>query len=534
MMKNYDLYKHEQLFTIRELVDYCAKSYGDKTAFMYSRKKQAVNILYNEFKASVEAFGTYLLHEGFSNSHIAVFGENSYEWILSHFSVTCSGNVIVPIDKDLESQNVSELLNDSECKMLIYSDTYSDIADELKSELPNILFINMNEISSIVKNGRKLIAEGYSEYFNISVSKDDLASIVYTSGTTGKSKGVMLTHGNITIDTVATCQNVLIEGATILLLPLHHMFGLVAGVMSVLLYGYCVYINSSLKRIMDDFQTAKPQHLSIVPLIIETLYNRIWAMAVSKNKDKALKLLIGISNFLLKFKIDLRKKLFKSVLSAFGKNLETIISGGAPIDTKYIKGFQSFGITIINGYGITECGPVVATNRNLALKNGSVGFPLCCNNVKIADNGEVLVKGDNVMLGYFKNEEENKKVFVNGWFKTGDVGFIDEDGALHITGRIKNLIILSNGENISAESIEEQVYTIPYIKEVIAYGKDNTIIAEVYLDEEVPDAKERINEDIAQLNKKLPLIKNIGRVVIRDTEFPKTTTKKIKRNYTEV
>lgn len=534
MMKNYDLYKHEQLFTIRELVDYCAKSYGDKTAFMYSRKKQVVNISYNEFKASVEAFGTYLLHEGFSGSHIAVFGENSYEWILSHFSVTCSGNVIVSIDKDLESQNVSELLNDSECKTLIYSDTYSDIADELKSELPNILFINMNEISSIVENGRKLIAEGYSEYFNISISKDNLASIVYTSGTTGKSKGVMIRHNNFCSCMYGACCNVLLTGNSLLVLPLHHTFGLVASVFAVMFYGHPIYINKSLKNLSNDFEVCKPQHLFAVPLIVETLYINIWSTAKKQKKDKLLSVLVKISDALLMCKIDLRKKIFKSVLSALGGNIDLIVSGGAPIDPKYIKGFKSFGITVLNGYGITECGPIVAVNRNKFNIVGSVGLPLCCNKVKIADNGEVLVKGDNVMLGYFKNEEENKKVFVDGWFKTGDVGFIDKDGALHITGRIKNLIILSNGENISAESIEKQVYTIPYVKEVVAYGKDNTIIAEVYLDEEVPDAKERINEDIAQLNKNLPLIKNIGRIIIRDTEFPKTTTKKIKRNYTEV
>ena len=184
----------------------------------------------------------------------------------------------------------------------------------------------------------------------------------------------------------------------------------------------------------------------------------------------------------------------------------------------------------MNGYGITECAPIVAVNRNKFNVLGSVGLPLCCNEVKIADDGEILVKGDNVMLGYYHNEEETKKVFSDGWFKTGDIGCIDKYGALHITGRIKNLIILANGENIPAESIEEQIYTIPYVKEVICYGKNNVIVAEVYLDEEVADAKERINDDIQIANQRLPQIQNIGKVVVRDTEFPKTTTKKIKRN----
>lgn len=227
----------------------------------------------------------------------------------------------------------------------------------------------------------------------------------------------------------------------------------------------------------------------------------------------------------------MRKILFKSVISAFGGNLDLIVSGGAPIEPKYIGAFKSFGITVLNGYGITECGPIVSVNRNEFNVVGSVGLPLCCNQIKISEEGEVLVKGENVMVGYYHNEEENQKVFVDGWFRTGDLGRIDEYGALHITGRIKNLIILGNGENIPAESIESQVYTIPYVKEVVAYGKDDVIAAEVFLDEEVADAKDRIHTDIQAINQRLPIVKNIGKVIIRDTEFPKTTTKKIKRNY---
>ena len=327
------------------------------------------------------------------------------------------------------------------------------------------------------------------------------------------------------------CCNVLLTGSSLLVLPLHHTFGLVASVFAVMYYGHSIYINKSLKKLHDDFKKCKPQHLFAVPLIVETLYKNIWATAKKQGKDKALKILIKISDALLKCKIDLRKVLFKSVISAFGGNIDLIVSGGAPIDVKYINAFKSFGITVLNGYGITECGPIVAVNRNKFNVVGSVGLPLCCYEVKIDDNGEALVKGDNVMLGYYHNEAENEKVFVDGWFRTGDFGRIDEHGALHITGRIKNLIILGNGENIPAESIEQEIYTIPYVKECIAYGKDNVIVAEVYLDEEIADARDRINYDIQTVNQRLPQIRNIGKVIIRDTEFPKTTTKKIKRNY---
>jgi len=518
------------------MLNYCAEQYKTNEAFAYQNKKQDISINFVDFKAAVNSLGSYFVKEGYLNNHVSVYGENSYEWILTHFAVTCGKGVIVPIDKELDADSIAELLMDSESKVMVYSDTYADVIERLQSKLPELTYINMKDIPSLVEKGKELISNGYTDYLDIAIDKNDLASIVYTSGTTGKSKGVMLTHGNIATNTVATCQNVLIEGPTVLLLPLHHMFGLVAGVMCVLFYGYSVYINASLKRITNDFQKAQPQHLSLVPLIVETLYKRIWLTAEQQGKAKMLRFLTKVSNVLLKCKIDLRKALFKSVLAAFGGNLETIISGGAGIDDKYIDGFKSFGITIINGYGITECSPVVATIRNKAVKKGTVGFPLGCNEIKIKDPddngiGEILVRGSNVMVGYYKDESATMQPFCDGWFRTGDLGCIDSEGFLAITGRIKNLIILSNGENISAESIESQVYTIPYVKEVVAYGKDDVIAAEVFLDEEVADAKDRIHIDIQAINQRLPIVKNIGKVIIRDTEFPKTTTKKIKRNY---
>lgn len=529
-MKKYPYYEHEQVYTIKSLLELCVNKYDNKSAFAYQIKKQDVSVSFSEFKTQVEAFGAYLYNNGFDGKHIAVFGENSYEWILTHFAVTCGGGVIVPIDKELNSDCIAELLSDSESRVLVYSDTYADIAEELQTKLPNITYINMRYIPECIEEGKQLIADGYTDYINKEVNKDDLASIVYTSGTTGKSKGVMLTHNNLMSDLYAASCSARIDGTSILLLPLHHTFGLVAGLYSVMYYGHPLYINRSLKRVVDDLKKAKPQNTFAVPLIVENLYKGIWSTAKKQSKDKLLRTLIKISNALRKCGIDLRRKLFKSVLAAFGGNLEVVICGGAPLNSELVKGLDAFGITLMNGYGITECSPIVAVNRNRFNVIGSVGLPLCCNEVKIADDGEILVKGDNVMLGYYHNEEETKKVFSDGWFKTGDIGCIDKYGALHITGRIKNLIILGNGENIPAESIEEQIYKIPYVKEVICYGKDNVIVAEIYLDEEVADAKERINEDTQAVNQRLPQLRNIGKVVIRDTAFPKTTTKKIKRN----
>lgn len=530
-MKRYELYSHPKVNNLKELLAYCAEKHRSKTAFAYQRKKNDIEVSHIQFKSDVDALGTYLFNQGYKGCHIAVFGENSYEWILTHFSVTCGGSVIVPIDKDLVVNDIIELLVDSESTVLVYSNTYSDIAEQLQENLPDITYINMKDIPTCIERGNQLLADGYTEYINTEINKDDLASIVYTSGTTGKSKGVMLTHGNFAIDSYSACCNVSVCGSSILLLPLHHTFGLVAAVFSEMMYGYPIYINSSYKRLLEDFQRSKPQNFFAVPLIAETLYKTIWNTAQNQGKDKVLKALVKISNALRKCGVDLRKIFFKSVISAFGGNLNLIICGGAPLSPDLIKGFDNLGITVLNGYGITECAPIVAVNRNKFNVVGSVGLPLCCNEFKLSEDGEVLVKGDNVMLGYYHNEAENEKVFVDGWFSTGDIGRIDEHGALHITGRIKNLIILGNGENIPAESIEQEIYTIPYVKECIAYGKDNVIVAEVYLDEEVIDAKDKINADIQVVNQRLPQIRNIGQVFIRDTEFPKTTTKKIKRNY---
>lgn len=530
-MKNYPLYEHTLVPTLKDLLSYCVEKHGNKPAFQYADRKINISKDYIQFKSEVEAFGSYLFAQGYRNVHIAVYGENSYEWILTHFAVTCGGNVIVPIDKELPAEEISVLLSDSECSAIVYSNTYSDVISSLQQKNMGIDFINMKSIPEMLTKGEKLIHDGYSDYLDTIIQKDTLASIVYTSGTTGRSKGVMLTHFNFCSSAYGACCNVLNTGPVLLVLPLHHTFGLTASIFSIMMYGNPIYINKSLKRISDDFKRAKPQLVFVVPLILETLYKSIWNTAKKQGKDKALRALVAVSDALLKCGVDLRRKLFKTVLEALGGNLNLIVSGGAPLDEKYVKAFRSFGITVLNGYGITECGPIVAVQRNKFAVPGSVGVPLCCNEVRISEDNEVLVKGDNVMQGYYRNSIENEKAFVDGWFRTGDLGHLDQYGSLHITGRIKNLIILSNGENIAAEGIEQLVYAIPYVKEVVAYGKDDAIVVEIFLDDEMSDAKERIYEDIKAINQKLPLVRNIGKVVIRDTAFPKTTTKKIKRNY---
>ena len=488
-------------------------------------------ISYRKFKEDVDGLGTWFFYNGYKNCKIAVMGENSYWWILTHFATTCGKNVIVPIDKDQPAEVVAELLTDCDCRIMIYSNQYRDIAQELeKRNLKNVKLCNMKQIPEIIAEGRTLMEGGYLEYVEVDIEEDDIASIVYTSGTSGKSKGVIMSHRNFCANTYGSCDAVDIQqGTALLLLPLHHTFGLVTNVFSPIAYGYPLYINTSLKRLLQDIHTVKPYLLCLVPLMIEMMHKKIWDTARKEGKEVFLRRMMKFSDFLLKCGIDVRRKLFKSVLDAFGGNLELIVSGGAPIDEKYIRDFRSLGIIVQNGYGITECGPVVAVTRGKLPTIGSVGTPLCCNEIRISKEGEIQVKGENVMVGYYHNEEENKKAFDGEWLCTGDLGYI-QNGELYITGRIKNLIILSNGENLSAESIENEIYEqIPYVKEVIAYGENGVIVAEVYLDEEKEDGKELIYQDIRKLNRQIPQVKAIGKVVVRDTEFPKTSTKKIKR-----
>ncbi len=532
--KNYKLYQHPRVDNLKNLLITCEAMQKSKPVFIYPKNKnEDVTISYTRFRSDVEALGSWMFMHGHTDCRIALYGENSYKWILTHFAVTCGGNVIVPIDKDLPTDEVQHLLNDSKSAVLIFADTYADEVRDL--DLTGIVAINMRELEACVAEGEKMVAAGYREYADIDIDPDGFATIVYTSGTTGAGKGVMLTHRNLTADTVATCQNVRIDDGTVLLLPLHHTFGLVAGVLCVLLHGHFIYINKSLKNISSDFLIVKPEHLSLVPMVVEGLYKRIWNTAGKEGKAKALKVLMKISDALLVVGIDIRRKVFKSVLDGFGGRLKTIVSGGANIDDKYIKGFRSLGINVVNGYGITECGPVVATNRNKAVRLGSVGFPLRCNEVKIDSpnengEGEILVKGDNVMKGYYNNPKANAAAFDGEWFRTGDIGRFDNDGYLYVTGRVKNLIILSNGKNVYPEEIEGYLSVIDEIKEVIVYAENDLIAAEVYPDFDIDGIKDIIDVKIHTLNKTLPPYKQIARITYRETEFNKTTTKKIKRS----
>ena len=469
---------------------------------------------------------------GLRGGKVAVIGENCYEWILTYFAVVNSGNVIVPLDRELPTADIKNLIDDSGAEFFVFADSFADVATYLQGNDASVkCYINMSKIPELVEQGK-------AQNVDYEIDNTASAALLYTSGTTGMAKGVMLSHHSLACDMVAAAQMVKIRGNNLLVLPLHHSFGFTACVLYMMYQGSETIINKSLKNLLDDFAKFKPNNVFLVPLFVETFYKRIWDSAQKKGKDGLLRKLIKVSNVLLKVGIDVRRKLFKSVLQAFGENLELMVTGGAPIDNKYVQGLRDFGITTLNGYGITECSPIVSVNRNDYYRDGSAGQLLPACDVKILEpnengHGEICVKGDIVMLGYYNNEQATAEAFDGEWFKTGDIGYLDSDGFLHISGRKKNLIVLSNGKNVYPEELEFALLNnIPYIKEAVVYANGNQIEAEVFLDAEGnPDCASRLDNDIIELNRTLAGYQNISKTVIRDTEFPKTTTKKIKRQY---
>ena len=551
--KPYPLYDRELICDLKGLVEYASKKHGEKNAFTFDDDSdREVNISFNRFKMEIDALGAAFYEKGIKNERIVLLGESSYLWILSYFAGVNGGSAMVPLDKNLSAEALEVLVKDSEAGVLIYSDTFADIAEKIKSDKLRLKLNMKTDILEMMEKGKELAAKNApsaKEFIDYKIDPQNLAVIIYTSGTTGISKGVMLSHKNLATDIIVVLSIAQIQGRELMVLPLNHAFAFTACILCAIYMGCDVVINKSLKNVLNDMKKFKPDCTLLVPLFVETFYKRIWQNAAKSGKENLLKIMIKVSNFFLKFHIDLRRILFKSVHAAFGGNLGLIVTGGAPIDEKYMRGFREFGINMVNGYGITECSPIVAVNRNLYYREGSVGMIVPNTKVKIWEPdekglGEICVQGDIVMMGYYNNPEATKEAFFEDgegkWFRTGDMGRVDKDNFLFICGRKKNLIILSNGENVSPEGLEHEILNeCEYVKEVVCFQEDNVIVAEAFFNKEYieetgtqnVDYGEKFQKDILEFNRKQPPQKNIGKVLVRVTEFPKTTTQKIKRNY---
>lgn len=553
---NYPLYETDRVDNLKELLSNCAARYADRTAFQYRHGSGIAQISFHQFKQDVECLGTAFLQLGLRNRHIAVLGENSYEWITTYFAVTGGSNVIVPVDPELPPREMKNILQGSDSTVLVYSLRFAGLVPDLARQVDKLdcmISMEAEADTSTAKSyprllalGRQLLEQGDRTFIDNPIDSHRLAAIIYTSGTTGVSKGVMLSQYNMASDVVASARHLTVGESSLLVLPLHHTFGWTAGVLCMLHVGARVCINNSLKNVTRDMLLFQPTQMCLVPLYLETMYKRIWANAHKQGKGLLLKLLIAFSDGLVKLGIDQRRRLFVNILLHFGGRLRLVICGGAPLDSKYVRGFRELGITILNGYGLTECSPIVTGNRNEYYRDDSIGLPLPGVEVKINEpdpegEGEIWVKGPNVMLGYYGNPSATAGTMAGDWLKTGDIGKIDRDGFVYVTGRIKNMIKLSSGLNIYPEELEALIAALPYVKDVLVYGEteagrnDPRLIAEVLLDSDymqdnrIKNPEERLEKAIDTLNKSLPYYKKISDIRFRETEFDKTTTKKIKR-----
>ena len=568
--QNYPIYRTTFIDDMRSLVEESARNFPDNIAISYKDKPsdtEVKKISFTQWRDDVRHLGTALIAEGLREESIAIVGENSYGWCCSFFAVMAIGSVTVPVDKELPVEDIDGIMTTTGCKAVIYGKTAEEkISALLKNGgLSSVqLLVSVDpqsgiaedmpagkthtSITALEEKGAELYSKGDNSYYDYKIDVNKLASIVFTSGTTGKGKGVMLSQANIGLDMTLGMYNFDITRKTLHVLPPHHTFGSTVNYVGHLSQGCEVYISSGLKHVSDEIREQQPTHLILVPAFLEVMNRKIWTTARKTGKEGLLKAMMKVSDCLRKVGIDLRKKLFASVLSAFGGRLELVICGGAKLDEDIIKTFDSLGITILNGYGITECSPLISANRNRYRKPGSVGTPILACRVKI-DNpdengeGEICVKGPNVMLGYYNNPEATAEVFdKDGFFHTGDYGKLDDEGWIYITGRKKNLIILSNGKNVYPEEIEAELQKVEGVNEVVVYAGESrvqkdkiTIVAEIFPDTDllkdkgIDDVQKYFEAQVKLLNDRMPGYKAVKRVKLRDEEFQKNTSRKITR-----
>lgn len=533
-MKNctFPIYTISPYESFEELLRLVKEKHGNRIAFRTRYRKQEITYSYDRLYSDVEKLAAYWNQTYGTSNKVAVLGENSYLWVVSYFAIVGSGNAVVPIDKELSAYDIAVLLDDCQCDILIHSAEYADIADELAGIKPSCRFVAMPQLERQIDSMDK-------GYFT-KTCPTDIAAIVYTSGTTGKSKGIMLSQKNICSDTRAACMFIELYGRTLAMLPFHHTFAFTVSVLANIYYGVDTLICHSLKNVTALISDFKPTYLAVVPMIVEKVDKEILAKIEKSGKKKLLSFLDKVCKPFDALNINLRSKCFSAIRNGLGGELDFIICGGAPIDQKIIDRFETYGITILNGYGISECSPVVSVNRRYHHCPDSIGQALPDVQVRIdvpneRGEGEICVRGEIVMQGYYNMPDETAATLTDGWFHTGDLGTIDTEGFIHITGRLKNLIILSNGKNVSPEELENLIARIPGVAEVLVYEEERQLVAEIYPDQEFQPScggvEAYLNTAIAQLNDTLPPYKAIAKVKLRDVEFEKTTTKKIKRTY---
>ena len=544
---------------IRDVIEDIGSLYADRVAFSYRikpRDKEIIKKTYPELRDDVRALTTEFISRGVTGKHVALVGKLSYHWILVYYATLAAGGVLVPLDKEWLAKDLADTGAKAEVSFVFCDGDSVEkgraISEAAGAAEPITLEFGEGTIDELVELGRAKFNEDSGAYYNTPINNEILSLLVFTSGTTGKGKGVMLSQKNILTDIAAPLQFIDFTEKSVGVLPPHHTFGSTVNILGHNCIGCEVYLSSGIRYVQQELKEQTPGHMVLVPLYLETFYRKIMANIKEQGKEKLIARMIKFSNFLRKLGIDLRRKLFKAVLAAFGGEVRMVVCGGAPINQDILSFFNGVGIEILNGYGITECAPIIACNHSHDVIPGSVG-PVCdVNEVLIHEpnedgEGEIWARGTNIMLGYFKDEEATKEAITeDGYFRTGDYGKLEnrKDGTriLYITGRLKNLIILSNGKNVYPEEIEDALAATPGIVEIIVYeGKskrgitENKIVAEIYPDKDslekagVTDLQAYFKKYVNEYNKTAVAYKKIDIVKVRDEEFPKNTLRKILR-----
>ena len=562
-MKNKIHFEVTEFSTIKEIIYNSAKVYGDNIAFTLKNKENDKvsyrDINYKEFLEDINSLGTEFYSLGLKGKRVAIMGKNRYEWVLTHFANLLGGIVSVPLDKDLKLEELTNSLRKSKADAIVFDPKVLELIEEVKKEnLENLKeFICMDNIEGyknikeLTEAGRTKLKAGKNEYVDYKIDENAMNILLFTSGTTSQAKAVMLSQKNIASNIYALqcTEDIRPTDTNIAFLPLHHIFGSTCMVL-MLADGVRNTFPDGLRYIKQNLKEYKVTVFVGVPILLESIYKAIMREIDKQGKSKTIKNAIKISNCLLKFHIDIRRKLFKPILDALGGELRMIVSGGAAADPLYLKGFTDLGITTVQGYGLSETSPVIAGENFKAMKKGSVGFPMINDKIEIVDKdekgiGEVRVKGPNIMLGYYEMPELTAEVLKDGWFYTGDLGYFDKDGMLFLTGRIKNMLVLRNGKKVFPEEIETIVNRIDLVQECMVFGledkKDNDIIVSVkavfdkeiikekYADKTDEELEKILWDKIREINTTFPRYKHIQKLITTYDELIKTTTKKVKR-----
>ncbi len=565
--KNRNVYEAQKVESFKDLLKNVEEKYPENIAFKYkknpeSKKPEYIEKTYKQYVQDIKALATSLLELGYKGKKIVIIGNNRYEWCTTYMAVTTGEMIIVPMDKALPDNEIENLVQRSGADAVIFDKKYMDIMLKIKENkeiaantlicMDNVEQPGVEKYSELLKNGYELLEKGSKKYEEVKVDPKEFSILLFTSGTTSAPKGVKLSQSNICANISAFTSWVKIYPTDTLLsfLPIHHTFECTITFLYGTYSGATIAFCDGLKHIQKNMQEYQVTILVAVPLVLETMHKRIQKAIKDQGKEKLISNVTKISNALLKCHIDLRKKFFKQILDNFGGKLRVVLYGAAPMNRDTIIGFNNMGVELIQGYGLTETSPVISAETDKEKRPGSVGLVFDNLEVKINEPneegiGEIFVKGPSVMKGYYENEEATKKAFdKDGWFKTGDYGYLDKDEFLYVTGRKNDIIVLKNGKNVYPQEIEFLINKLHYVKESLVYQReqsktDTMLCAKIVYDKDViekelgkkseKEYKNIIWNEIKEINKSLPTFKHIKKIEITTEEFEKTTTQKVKR-----